>query len=80
MTPLPSPQEYAYGLLSALKTGELENGLRVSFLIDGSQYRTRARIKEAIRLLEEDGFIEMHAKGRSCPPARIYLRWGVTNG
>jgi hypothetical protein len=62
MTQLPDAPAYAYRILRALTTEELEDGLRVSFLLDGSPHKTRLRIRKALQILEEDGFITVEAK------------------
>jgi hypothetical protein len=79
MTQLTETLAYAYRILHALITGELENGLRVSFLIDGSPRKTQSQIRKALQILEEDGLIRVESKGRGRPPARIYLQRGVGN-
>lgn len=76
MTPISDAPAYAYRLLRALTTGELEDGLRVSHLLDGRPLRTQAEIKKALRLLEDDGYIAIRDKGRGRRPARIFLRAG----
>jgi hypothetical protein len=78
--PTPDTQAYAFKILDALVSGELEDGIRVSYLIYAQPDRVQPRIRAALQLLEKGKHVEVRDKGRGRPPARVFLQRGMSNG